>query len=86
MMSNQFKYLKLTPVKQFLPSRKSKTGDRLSTLVCSNGVLDDGDRPESSTSPRAAATTLFMSGSISLVNMSDFRVPSYNIRAKILIK
>lgn len=67
------------------------TGDKLSTLVCSNGfgcegVEDDADDDEeddeesSSNSPaNAAATTLLNSGNISFVTKSDFNVPSYKI-------
>lgn len=66
-----------TPVRQFLPSRKSITGDKLSILVCSNGVFDGEDDVSSSNSPaNAAATTLFKSGNISFVTISDFSVPS----------
>lgn len=85
--ANRVKHDELTPVRQCFPSRKSMTGDKLSTLVCSSGFgcVDDGDDDDadddeeesSSNSPaRAAATTLLNSGNISFVTISDFNVPS----------
>lgn len=80
--------VELTPVRQCFPSRKSMTGDKLSTLVCNNGFgcVDDEDEDDdngeesSSNSPaRAAATTLLNSGNISFVTKSDFNVPSCKI-------
>lgn len=93
--------IKLTPVKQCFPSRKSRTGDKLSTLVCSKGFVcvdgwddddDDDDIEEdvnesSSNSPaKAAASALLNSGNISFVTRSVFNVPSWKFNSKIIYK
>lgn len=66
----------LTPVKQYFPSRKSKTGVRSVFVVSIVEGEEVGKSSSKAFSVKVAATTLFIFGSKSFVIISDFKVPS----------